>query len=40
MKKILFLGAAPTQIPPITYALDQGHYVITYDYLPGVLDIG
>ena len=34
MKKILFLGAAPTQIPPITYALDQGHYVITCDYLP------
>ena len=28
MKKILFLGAAPTQIPPITYALDE------FDYLP------
>lgn len=34
MKKVLFLGAAPTQIPPIEYALKQGHYVITLDYLP------
>ena len=34
MKKILFLGGAPTQIPPIKYALDQGHHVITLDYLP------
>jgi biotin carboxylase len=34
MKKILFLGAAPTQIPPIRYALKQGHFVITCDYLP------
>ena len=34
MKKILFLGAAPTQIPPLRYALEQGHYVITCDYLP------
>lgn len=34
MKKILFLGGAPTQIPPIEYALAQGHYVITCDYLP------
>ncbi|QBQ54492.1 ATP-grasp domain-containing protein [Nitrosococcus wardiae] len=34
MKRILFLGAAPTQIPPIRYALAQGHYVITCDYLP------
>lgn len=34
MKKILFLGGAPTQIPPIKYALEQGHYVITCDYLP------
>lgn len=34
MKKILFLGGAPTQIPPIEYALEQGHYVITCDYLP------
>ncbi len=33
-KKILFLGAAPTQIPPLRYALDQGHHVITCDYLP------
>lgn len=34
MKKILFLGAAPAQLPPIYYALDQGHHVITCDYLP------
>lgn len=34
MKRILFLGGAPTQIAPIRYALDQGHYVITCDYLP------
>ena len=33
-KKILFLGAAPTQIPPLQYARAQGHYVITCDYLP------
>jgi biotin carboxylase len=34
MKKILFLGGAPSQIPPIQYALEQGHEVITLDYLP------
>lgn len=34
MKRILCLGGAPTQIPPIKYARDQGHYVITLDYLP------
>lgn len=33
-KKILFLGAAPSQIPPIKYAKEQGYYVITCDYLP------
>ncbi|MFQ3191361.1 MAG: biotin carboxylase [Paraglaciecola sp.] len=33
-KKILFLGATAQQIPPIKYALEQGHYVITCDYLP------
>lgn len=33
-KKVLFLGGAPTQIPPIKYALEQGHHVITLDYLP------
>jgi len=33
-KKILFLGATYQQIPPIKYALEQGHYVITCDYLP------
>ena len=25
-KKILFLGAAPTQIPPLKYAREQGHH--------------
>lgn len=34
MKRILFLGGAPTQIPPLRYAKEQGHYVITCDYLP------
>ncbi|WP_445001009.1 ATP-grasp domain-containing protein [Halomonas mongoliensis] len=34
MKKVLFLGAAAPQIPPIQYAIDQGYYVITCDYLP------
>lgn len=34
MKKILFLGAAPTQLSPIRYALEQGHCVFTCDYLP------
>lgn len=34
VKKILFLGAAPSQIPPIEYAKSQGHYIITCDYLP------
>jgi hypothetical protein len=34
MKKILFLGGAPSQLPPIKYALEQGHHVITVDYLP------
>lgn len=33
-KKILFLGAAPTQIPPLRYAREQRHHVITCDYLP------
>ena len=33
-KRILFLGAAPTQVPPLYYARAQGHYVITCDYLP------
>jgi biotin carboxylase len=33
-KKILFLGAAPTQIPPLIYAREQGHYIITCDYMP------
>ncbi|MDR5891915.1 ATP-grasp domain-containing protein [Halomonas mongoliensis] len=34
MKKILFLGAAPAQLPPIYYALEQCYYVVTCDYLP------
>lgn len=33
-KRLLFLGATAQQIPPIKYALEQGHYVITCDYLP------
>ena len=33
-KRILFLGGAASQIPPIVYAKEQGHYVITCDYLP------
>jgi biotin carboxylase len=33
MKKVLFLGAATFQIDPIQYALEQGYYVITCDYL-------
>lgn len=33
-KRILFLGGAPTQIPSLKYAREQGHYVITCDYLP------
>ncbi len=34
MKRILFLGGSAMQIPPIQYARQQGHYVITCDYLP------
>lgn len=34
MKKILFLGAAQFQIPPIEYALSQNYYVITCDNKP------
>jgi biotin carboxylase len=33
-KKILFLGGAAMQMPPIRYARQQGYYVITCDYLP------
>lgn len=33
-KRVLFLGGAPSQIPPIEYAKSQGYYVITCDYLP------
>jgi biotin carboxylase len=33
-KRVLFLGASHFQIPPIKYAKQQGHYVITCDYLP------
>jgi len=34
MKKILFLGAAAFQHPPIQYALKQGYKVITADNIP------
>ncbi len=34
MKKLLLLGAATFQIPPIKYALDRGYYVITCDNVP------
>ncbi len=34
MKKILFLGAAAFQLPPIQYALDKGYRVITADNRP------
>jgi biotin carboxylase len=33
-KKILILGAANFQLPPIKYALSQGYYVITCDNRP------
>lgn len=34
MKKVLFLGAAPFQIPPIDYALRCGYQVVTCDNRP------
>lgn len=34
-KRLLFLGGSFFQLPPILYAKQQGHYVITCDYLPG-----
>jgi biotin carboxylase len=33
-KRILFLGAGEDQLPAIEYAKEQGHYIITCDYLP------
>ncbi|MEI8206465.1 MAG: hypothetical protein WCG03_06265, partial [Kiritimatiellales bacterium] len=33
-KRIMFLGGTYFQIPPLKYAKEQGHYVITCDYLP------
>lgn len=33
-KKILFLGGAASQVPPIEYAKNKGYHVITCDYLP------
>jgi len=33
-KKIMFLGGTYFQIPPLKYAKEQGHHVITCDYLP------
>jgi len=35
MKKVLFLGAAPFQLPPIDYALRCGYQVVTCDNRPG-----
>jgi biotin carboxylase len=34
MARIMFLGGGSMQIPPITYAKQQGHFVVTADYLP------
>ncbi|TDX26926.1 biotin carboxylase [Modicisalibacter xianhensis] len=34
MKTILFLGASSTQVPPIVYAVEQGHHVLTCDNRP------
>lgn len=33
-KRILFLGASQSQLAPIIYAKEKGHYIITCDYLP------
>jgi biotin carboxylase len=33
-KRLLFLGGSFFQLPPILYAKQQGHYIITCDYLP------
>lgn len=33
-KKIMFLGAAFSQVPAIKYAKERGYYVVTTDYLP------
>ena len=32
-KRILFLGGSHSQIPPVKYAKEQGHYVVICDYL-------
>ncbi len=34
MNRILFLGAAAMQMPPIRYARERGYYVITADFKP------
>lgn len=34
MKKLLFLGGSPFQVPAIKYAKHAGYYVITADYKP------
>lgn len=34
MSRLIFLGAAKMQLPPIKYARAKGHYVITVDYRP------
>ena len=33
-QKVMFLGAAPMQMPPIRYAKEQGYQIITVDYKP------
>lgn len=32
-RKIFVLGVGPAQIPPLKYAREQGHHIITCDYL-------
>ncbi|PAU77899.1 carbamoyl-phosphate-synthetase [Halovibrio salipaludis] len=34
MQKVMFLGAAPMQMPPIEYASEKGYEIITVDYKP------
>ena len=33
-KRVLFLGGSYFQLPPLKYARECGHHVITCDYLP------
>lgn len=34
MSRIMFLGGGPMQLPPIVYAKNAGHFIVTVDYLP------